>query len=259
MPINALNLLARLDAERRSLARTGEDLDQLPHISRLASADGSRHSIIFSSIDHQNADRIIEEEIAHYGKLDAEVEWKVYSHDSPPDLTTRLERHGFVIGERESVLVLDLLEKHEWIDAPCPYRVESVKSLEQVEQYQRAAENILQKDYSFTASELSLGIRNASTEHVGYLCFEGPIPVSIGRLYTHPRSAFGGLYGGATLKANRGKGCYRCLTARRGRDARAMGVRYLMVDALPTSRPILIRLGFVEVAQTWPCILERQK
>jgi hypothetical protein len=38
-----------------------------------------------------------------------------------------------------------------------------------------------------------------------------------------------------------------------------MGVRYLMVDALPTSQPILARLGFVEVAQTWPCVLKRAK
>jgi hypothetical protein len=41
--------------------------------------------------------------------------------------------------------------------------------------------------------------------------------------------------------------------AARARDARAFGARYLIVDALPTSRPILERLGFQWLTDTWPC------
>ena len=32
-----------------------------------------------------------------------------------------------------------------------------------------------------------------------------------------------------------------------------LGARYLSVDALPTSRPILERLGFVRLTDSWPC------
>ena len=92
---------------------------------------------------------------------------------------------------------------------------------------------------------------------MGYLCFDGAIPVSIGRLYTHAYSAFGGLYGGGTLPDYRRSGFYRSLTAQRGRDARAMGARFLIDDALPTSCPILKRLGFVEISRTWPCVLKK--
>jgi hypothetical protein len=50
---------------------------------------------------------------------------------------------------------------------------------------------------------------------------------------------------------------YRATVAARGLDAVKSGARYLIVDALPTSRPILERLGFVQVTYTWPCKLER--
>jgi hypothetical protein len=257
LPINRQKLLHHLDFERRTLARSGEILEQLPTVSRLTSPDGSRHTIIYSSLDTQNADAAVAQEVGYYRSLDVEVEWKLYQHDSPPDLLNRLEYQGFETGEREAVLVLDLLDHHDWLDAPLAYRVERVSNAEQVDLYRQTAQNIFKKDYRFTASELLHGIQNGSSEHVGYVCFDGPIPVSIGRLYTHLQSALGGLYGGATLPTHRCQGFYRCVTAARGRDARAMGARFLIVDALPTSSPILQKLGFVEVSQTWPCVLKR--
>ena len=48
------------------------------------------------------------------------------------------------------------------------------------------------------------------------------------------------------------------MVAARARDAVRLGAEYLIVDALPTSRPILERLGFVHLTDTWPCTLRRQ-
>jgi hypothetical protein len=249
--------LDHLDRERRTLARDGERLEQFPNLSRLTSSDGSAHTIIYSSFDVLDADHIIRQEISHYRALDAQVEWKVYEHDSPADLLKILERHGFEVGDCESVLALDLQEKHDWLEQPPAHRVERVQTPDQVELYRRTAEQILGKDYQFTASELSRGISSGSTEHLGYLCFDGAVPMSIGRLYTHADSVFGGLYGGATLPSNRRAGFYRSLTAQRGRDARSTGASFLIVDALPTSCPILKRLGFVEISRTWPCVFKK--
>src|SRR5262249_23118465 len=41
--------------------------------------------------------------------------------------------------------------------------------------------------------------------------------------------------------------------ATRARDAIASGAKFLLVDALPASRPILERLGFEHLTDTWPC------
>jgi GNAT superfamily N-acetyltransferase len=150
-------------------------------------------------------------------------------------------------------MALDLADPLEWVNRPDPVEVARVDRVEQVALYKAAAEEIFGKDYGFTAGQLTDGIRSRSRQHVGYLAFIDGAPAGIGRLYTHPDSAFGGLYGGGTRPAFRGRGVYRALVAARARDALGTGAKYLIVDALPTSRPILQRLGFQHVADTWPC------
>ena len=63
---------------------------------------------------------------------------------------------------------------------------------------------------------------------------------------------FASLWGGGTLPGWRGRGVFRSLVAYRAAQAKARGYRYLQVDAMPASRPILRRLGFVELATTTP-------
>lgn len=58
--------------------------------------------------------------------------------------------------------------------------------------------------------------------------------------------------GGGTLPAWRGRGVFRALVAHRAALAGAAGFRYLYVDASADSRPILHRLGFVQLATTTP-------
>lgn len=246
-------LLSRLDAERRALVRAGEVIDVLPHMTRLRPANGAFHTVIFSSLDEANADAVIAGEVEHHRRLGVAFEWKAYSHDGPADLLERLRRHGFIIGPREAVLVLDLEHAPIWVVGPDAVEVVRVERADQVAAYRAAAEDIFDKDYGFTAGQLADGIRSASTQHVGYVASCDGTPAGIGRLYTHPDSVFGGLYGGGTRAAFRGRGVYRSLVAARARDARALGAKHLIVDALPSSRPILQRLGFRHVADTWPC------
>jgi len=68
----------------------------------------------------------------------------------------------------------------------------------------------------------------------------------------HIGTEFASLWGGGTLPSWRGRGVFRSLVAHRAALAAARGFRYLQVDASPDSRPILTRLGFVELASTTP-------
>ena len=243
----------QLDRERRTLARDREVVDILPHVTRLRGADGSYHTVTFSSLAGDTADAVIEAELAHHRGLGVAFEWKVYAHDRPADLRERLARRGFAVGPQEAVLVLDLHDPPPWVTEGSRLEVVRVERPEQVELYRRAAEVVFRKDYAFTARQLLEGIAARSRQHVGYVAVVDGGPVGIGRLYSHPDSAFGGLYGGGTVPGFRGKGVYRAVVAARARDALVCGARYLLVDALPTSRPILERLGFVRLTDTWPC------
>jgi hypothetical protein len=251
------DVLARLNLERRVLARDGEMLEILPDVTRLSSADGSRQGVIFSILTDGTADEVIGREVARFRRLGVAFEWKAYAHDAPADLVDRLRQHGLSIGECEAVLVYDLSVMPTWAGEAGDVRVERVDRPEQVNDFRAVAEAVFAKDYSFTAGELLQALRSGSTQHRGYVAYAGDRPVSIGRLYTHPDSHFGGLYGGGTLKRHRGRGFYRAVVAARARDALAAGARYLIVDALPTSRPVLERMGFEMVTQTWPCELPR--
>ena len=246
-------VLRQLDAERRTLVRDGEVIEVLPSVTRLRPDDGAYHAVVYSRMTAATADAAIEEEVAHYRALGSGFEWKVYAHDRPADLMDRLARHGFTVGPREAVLVVDLADPPAWVREPGPRDVVRVERSEDVALFRAAAEEIFGKDYGNTAGQLERAIRSGSTHHQAYMALADGAAVSIGRLYTHPASAFGSLYGGGTRAAWRGRGVYRAVGAARARDAAKHGARYLIVDAMPTSRPILERLGFVHVTDTWPC------
>jgi hypothetical protein len=251
--MNPREILARLDYERQHLQPEGALLEHAGPVTRLCAADNSHHTVIFSSLTPDTADAAIDREIEYHRALGVPFEWKLYAHDTPPDLRSRLQSRGFDIGEQEAVLVHDLTHRPAWLDDAAQHLVRRIETLDDVDLFRRAAEKIFDKDYAFTAGELAAALHAGSSGHRGYLALDGNQVVSIGRLYTHPQSAFAGLYGGGTLPTHRGRGFYRAVVAARARDAIALGARYLVVDALPTSRPILQRLGFTHLTDTWPC------
>jgi GNAT superfamily N-acetyltransferase len=251
MNLNAI--LDRLDYERRTLAMGGAKIEQLEHVTRVASMDGSQHTIIWNSMHPLQADDVIAEQLNHYRKLGRWFEWKVYRHDEPLGMKDRLASRGFFVGDMEAVMVLDLADAPAWIDQTDTSAIVPVKTDDDLRQYQKAAEHVFNKDYSFTTRELQMHLHRQSTEHRGYLATVLGAAVGVARLYTHPDSHFGGLYGGGILPNYRRRGFYRALIAARARDARELGAKYLIVDALPTSRPILEKLGFAHLTDTWPC------
>ena len=246
------SILAILDRERRDPPYDGWRVEKQPHVTRVLALDGSHHTILHSSLNPENADAIIEQQIDHFRKLGVGFEWKLYSHDLPDNLLERLRSRGLQIDPPETVVVYDLKERPPWIGLD-GIRVIRADRLEQVEVFRTTAEAISGRSWAFTANELSNDIRNGWNQHRGYIAFDRDEPVSIGRLYLHPRSEFGMLFGGATLASHRGKGFYRAVIAARARDAIEHGAKYLIVDAMATSRPILQRMGFVRITDTVPC------
>jgi hypothetical protein len=255
VPPHLKHVLGLLDEERRSLFVAGVVGERLPALTRLHGLAGDWHQISFSALDERDADRVIREQVAHYRRLGCGVEWAAYAHDGPPDLLRRLERHGFEVGEREAVVVLDLQTHPAWLERPSPHRFEPVRTREQLATFARVAEAIFGTDQTPVTRELEARLAEGSTQHTAYLGYDGDVAAAVARLYTHPASAFGGLYGGGTLAGHRGRGLYRASVERRARDAASSGARYLRVDALPTSQPILERLGFEVLTYVWPCLL----
>jgi GNAT superfamily N-acetyltransferase len=96
------------------------------------------------------------------------------------------------------------------------------------------------------------GLGSAPPSVAAVVAMAGGSPISSGRVEFPNGADFATIWGGGTLSAWRGRGVFRALVAYRAALALQRGYRYLQVDASAESRPILLRLGFVELAKTTP-------
>ena len=62
--------------------------EETPHVVRFPPRPGMKGgcSILYSRLPPENADQVIEEQVADFERLGLEFEWKLYDHDQPPDL-----------------------------------------------------------------------------------------------------------------------------------------------------------------------------
>ena len=195
-------------------------------------------------------DEIIEREIAHHESIGRSFEWTTFSTDEPADLALRLEKRGFEVGTKEVACMIPLAD----CDFGCSQiRVERVIDESTLADFRAVAEGVFGKDYSYTTGVLAENLALGAVNETGFVAYDGKTPVSVGRLSWPSGTKVAGMYTGGTLTSHRGKGFYRAVVAARADFARGLGVEYLSVDARPTSLPILQRLGFVPVVESWPC------
>ncbi len=188
----------------------------------------------WSAVLHPPADGNVEPLVARMRELPGHVEWKYYSHDEPADLPDRLVAAGLEPEAEETVLVAE--------SASIPPPPADVELREEPGVFSELAARV------FGRSHGSGFPKNA----VAVVAYVNGQPVSGGRVDLDPGVEFAGLFGGVTLPGFRGRGLYRATVARRAELARERGYRWLYVDALPTSRPILERVGFVAITTTTP-------
>ena len=208
--------------------------------------------VTWCDLDHASADAVIAAQIRRFAELSGPWEWKHYSYDQPPDLPDRLLAAGFTPQPAEALLVAEIADLT--LDVPPPPGVELLAVVDQ----HGAHALVLVHDEVFGGDHCAVGrtllaalARQPSTA-AAVVAWAGQTPIACGRVEFHPGTDFASLWGGGTLPAWRGRGAFRSLVAHRATVASARGFRYLQVDASPDSRPILQRLGFVELATTTP-------
>ncbi len=205
---------------------------------RAAPPDGLLVGDRWSAVLWPPSDGDVEALVARMREVPGYAEWKYYEHDGP-ELRKRLLAAGLEPGEEETVLVAEA--------AAIPPAPPDVDLREKTEAFSQLAARVFGRTYG-------TGIPEGSIAVVAYVDGE---PASGGRVDLEPDADFAGLFGGVTLPDRRGRGLYRATVARRAELARGRGYRWLYVDALPTSRPILERLGFVRLTATTPFTLRR--
>jgi hypothetical protein len=204
-----------------------------------AGADGFLSGENWSAVLWPPADGNVEPLIERMREQPGWVEWKYYSHDGV-ELREKLLAAGLEPEDEETVVVAEATS----IPPPPP----GVELREDPEAFLELAIRVFGRDQGSVLPD----------DAVAVVAYVDGRPVSSGRVDLDPGVEFAGLFGGVTLPEYRGRGLYRATVARRAEIAREAGYRFLYVDALPTSRPILERNGFVKLTTTTPFVIPRE-
>ena len=203
---------------------------------RRAAPDGLFVSKSWSAVLWRPDDGEVEPLIARMREVPGYVEWKYYSHDGP-ELRERLVAAGLEPEDEETVVVAEASSI-----APPPPEIEVRLA---TDEFVELADRVFGRRHG-------AGLPDKTAAVVAVV--DGQ-PVSGGRVDFEDGVEFAGLFGGVTLPEYRGRGLYRATVAKRAELARERGYRWLYSDALPTSRPILERLGFVRLTTTTPFVI----
>lgn len=208
-------------------------------------------AVMWSSLDAASADAAIEDEIRYFSAKGLAFEWKCFGHDEPSDLEARLARRGLRPSDRETLLCRPLPLTTS-IAAPTGIAIRRLPPADVLPAL--AAFDVADGGSENEALMTELGAElSQEPDRVSvYVAWDGAKPVARAWIRFHPKREFADLWGGATLRAYRGRGLYRALVTARAAEAAARGARFVTTDALPTSRPILERLGFFPLTTTTP-------
>jgi GNAT superfamily N-acetyltransferase len=176
----------------------------------------------------------VEPLVARMREVPGHVEWKYYSHDGP-ELREQLLAAGLEPEDEETVVVAEAASI-----PPPPADVEL---------------RLATGEFVDLAADVFGSRFDLPEKAVAVVAVVDGQAVSGGRVDLDEDTEFAGLFGGVTLPEFRGRGLYRATVAKRAELAREGGYRWLYSDALPTSRPILERLGFVAITTTTPFVI----
>lgn len=209
--------------------------------------------VLWSNLDETTVDTAIEAEIAYFEGIGYGFEWKVFSHDAPPDLKARLIARGFTPEEPpDAIMVLDLQADARLLHEPVPASIRRLTDPADVDGIVTMLGEVWRKNFTRLGNDLRAQMITMPDFISIYAAVEDGRTVSAAWTH-HTAGQFSGLWGGSTLPEYRRRGLYTGLLAARATEALARGKRFLTVDASPMSRPILEKFGFVCIAEATAC------
>lgn len=256
--MNAPDLLALYDLEERIRAQPAEmQREETAYVIRhvpLEPRSGYHNAFIsYSRLAEQDVAPAIDQQVRFFDALDLAFEWKVYEHDTPPDLRQRLAAYGFEVEEGEAIMALVLSEAPAQLLAPVTHDVRRIDDPDQLDDVMAVQRAVWQQDLAGQAGYLRDTMILHPDLNAVYVAYDEGKPVASARLYCDGRSPFASLWGGSTLPSHRQRGFYTALLAVRVQEAIRRGAHYLTIDASPMSRPIVARFGFMHLTTAYAC------
>jgi len=254
-PWEATELLQMHDQELRSPAALGTTsgtlVEELGPLLRVTGSDSAGLVLLrgHQKVAESDLERLILEQVEHFRSLGQDFEWKTFSHDQP--LAALLLSHGLRPGDQETVMVAraDAVPRCRLPEDATARPASSRADFERLRDQQRAA---FGTDHASSAEQARLAVQASPERAVVLLAEARGELVGSARVEFLLGTRFATLWAGSTTPEWRHRGVYRALVALRAEMALGRGFAVVEVEALPTSRPILERLGFRAVTNSIP-------
>lgn len=219
----------------------------------------SGNFVLFSRFADEHADEAIQEQISHYHEQKTSFEWKVYEHDSPPDLRARLVMQGFKPRERDVVMVLNVREAQPRLLRRPHVDVVRVTDVLQLKELTTILSRVYGVDFTYLERLLGEDLRERPYYSSIYMAYAENALAGVGWIQFPARSQFATLWGGTVLPEHRGRGIYRALLSVRLQEAIRRGYGLLTIEAPRSCRGLAEKFGFQLLTFTHCCTWQASK
>ncbi len=246
-------LLALFDREQRiDIDYPDMVKDVLPHVIRFRRPGPGMNFILYSQVNENNVEAVIDEQVADLRKYRQPFEWKVYAHDKPADLKDRLAAKGFILEEQEAVMLLELKNAPTTLQEVNAIDIRMIDQRDQLGDVVEILEKVWGGSFEWVFGRLGDHLKIPGYLRV-YVAYHAGIPTCTGWIYFHPHSQMASLWGGSTIPEHRGQGFYTAILSARMKEALQRSYQFLTTDASPMSQPILERHGFQVLTYATAC------
>jgi hypothetical protein len=199
--------------------------------------------VSFTIADGARLERVVHREVEYLAEMNQPFTWKVYEHDRLPSLGDLLLANGFTGDEDPAaVMVFDVNQAPASSFDAGNADIRRITDRDGLRDIVRILDGVYggHNDWVYERMEMHLQIPDYLSVYAAYVNNQ---PASIAWTY-FPGRNFATLFGGATLMEYRKRGLYTSLLHSRLREIRERGYPFAVVEAGPTSKPIVEKHGF---------------
>ncbi|WP_117234789.1 GNAT family N-acetyltransferase [Vibrio maerlii] len=234
--------------ERKSVNSFNGVVKSSDTLVKFVSEDFHGSYISYYSFEESDSERRVKEDLEYFQQRNLCFEWKTYSTDRPTNLESVLLESGFEQEETESFMALNLAETdNKPFDESAITEVFDERGVRDAIKVQ---EQVWGGDFEWQYNYLFKLKQNSPDSISIYVVYVNGQPVTSAWITFNEGSPFAGIWGGSTVEEFRGKGLYSSLLNKRIAEAKARGVKYLIIDASDMSKPIVAKRGFEVIATT---------
>ncbi len=188
----------------------------------------------------ENAEKIIDSEIAYFKSIHKNFEWKLYDFNQINSLEDILKRKNFIFKRENSLMFASsdlklnkISPQVEVIKATSPQDYAAIGSIQ---------ESVWNESSESFISALAQEANVPQSRMDVYYAKVDNVPVSCGWIRHYGEISF--FFGGSTIKEYRGKGAYSALVQARIDCAKTRGSKYVVSECSPDSERVLKNICF---------------